>query len=174
MTASEQPRGFHVAPFALDGELIETAYWPLEKLSPRWVEACGRFLTENGASFLSAWAPPLAHIETRFSSDRGAALATFYVEQRVTAVCALASGAHAAADSEVLEKFVASLRHLRAVKAAAASCDPFGRARSLPERPLLALCTRGDPFISAADEALARELTRHVAAAYFSATRRAR
>ncbi len=170
MPASVPPRGFHVAPFALDGELIEARFLPLETLSARWLEVCAGFLSRNGSCFRSAWAPPLGHIETTFSSCRGAALATFYVGGRLASVCALASGRDSGGDAEALGTFVATVRRLRAVQASAASSSaPFGRALALAERPLLAVCSRGDPFIGEADEELSRELTRHVAGAYFTA-----
>lgn len=72
-----------------------------------------------------------------------------------------------AAESTVLDLFIASLRKVEMVRATASSDEPFAEVLRIRERPLLVVVPWPDPEISDPDEALVRKLGVHLAGAFF-------
>jgi hypothetical protein len=159
--------GFCVAPFAFDGELLAVDQWPFSKLSSKWLAVCDAFLGSNGSDFNASWAGPLNHIRTRFSSASGTALVTFQVNGTPVSSLALVSGVSEAADIEVLTMFVNSLRGVSLVRSAAKSSTPFEQALRMQQRPLMVVVVWAPTAVSDQDHELVRELSLHIAGAFF-------
>lgn len=160
--------GFYLAQYDIDGLPETIDFRKLSELSPKWLGLCGEFLREYGDSFDAAWSGPLARFRIRFTSAPSVALATVLVHGRVAASLALVSGQAPSAEKEVLELFVASLRGVRVVQAAAASSEPFGDLAALVPRPLMVVVPWPDPEISDEDYGLVSELSIHLAGAFFA------
>jgi hypothetical protein len=164
---TRQADGFFVAPFAFDGELEGVAFRELTRLSAKWLAVCEDQLRQRGASFDTAWPGPLSHIRTKFTSQRGAALVTFWVRDRPAVSMALATGMAPEVESEVLTMFVESLRAVETVRMSAQSKTPFDKVKAIAERPLMIVVVWSGG-LGAQDEALVRELGLHLGGAFFS------
>lgn len=159
--------GFFVAAFALDGTLEGIGRWSFEELSDKWLTLCDEYLAVHTSSFDELWSGNLAHIRTRLTRSSGVALVTFSAHGRVGVSIALASGARTAASSSVLKMFVNSLRNVTAVRSSTQSPEPFQQVLTVEERPVMMVVPWADPEISDQDDALMRELSIHLAAAFF-------
>jgi hypothetical protein len=164
----QQPDGFYIAPFGIDGKLEGLEFWKASRLSAKWLTACGQFLDEQGFVFDASWPGNLSHIQTRFTSASGAAIVTFMTSGRVAASILLASGYAPAAEHEVIGMFIESLRHVELVRVASGALPSFERVRSISERPLMVVVPWPDPAIPERDHQIVRELALHLAAAFFS------
>jgi hypothetical protein len=164
-------RDFLVAAFGIDGELEGTARFPFAKLSGKWLKICEEFLAAHGPVFEAGWSGNLAHIHTRLTSSSGAALVTFSANGKPAASIALASGLSATAELSVLEMFIHSLRRVEAVAAAATADDPFRDILHIKERPVMIVVPWPVAETSDQDHALVRELSTHLAGAFFSRNR---
>jgi hypothetical protein len=167
---AKREAGFFVAPFSIDGELIDVGYWELQQLSHKWLTLSQDFLRQQGDSFDASWGGPLAHIRIKFTARSGVALETFFVHDRPAASVAMASGRAPAAECQVLRLFVDSLRRVEVVRAAAQSQEPFAKALVIAERPILFVVFWADPSIDEQDHELVKELTMHMAGAFFGPT----
>ena len=163
-------RGFYVAPFGPDGQLIDVGFWAAEALSPTWLDVCGAFLANMADSEVHSWEDQLDHIAARVTSRRGAALVTFYVDQATVLSAALLSGLDPEAESDVAGLFVESLRKatiVRAVVGEAAADRAFDDVRTLRQRPLAVFVVWHPDGVSDENMELVRELSLHLAWAYF-------
>jgi hypothetical protein len=164
----ERAAGFFIAPFGVDGEPEGFEYVELGRLSGKWLTIVGEHLREHGASFDVPWSGNLSHIRTKFTSASGVALVTFRVGSQPAASVALASGRAADAESEVLRMFIDSLRRVHLVGAAAASAEPFAKVTMIAERPVMIVVPWPDSAISQQDHSVVRELSLHLAGAFFA------
>src|SRR4030095_10833974 len=80
MTATQT---FYVAPFAFNGESQGIGAWQISALSNRWLDFGRDVLRAGGASFSSLLPTPFERVGLRFTSARGAALATFSLDGAV-------------------------------------------------------------------------------------------
>jgi hypothetical protein len=162
-----QPAGFCVAAFAFDGQLEGTGYWELGKLSGKWLAICREHLAHHGDVFDVPWAGALSHIRVKLTAGSGVALLQLSVNERPATSIALASGRDPVAEARALEMFVASLRRVNVVRAAAGASEPFQDALTLRDRP--AMITVAWPPTGAArqDHQLVRELSVHLGGAFF-------
>src|SRR5213080_653980 len=101
---------FYVAPFAFNGELQGVGAWPISALSNRWLDFGHNILHDGGASFSKLLPPPFERVGLRFTSARGSALSTFSLDGVSVALSACLRGNDIAAERELLEVFVQSLR----------------------------------------------------------------
>ncbi len=154
---------FYAAPFAVDGEFFGVAQWDIADLSPRWLEACHVLLRNREPNFTSPLPPPLQSVELRFTSARGAALATYSSTGVPFASSALLRGEDAAAEQQLLSLFVHSARGLHIVRASQKTPEPFAEIFAVAERPLHAVIVFG----SADHGEAAAEFSTHLAAAFF-------
>lgn len=160
-------RLFHIAAFAVDGNLVGLEAWSSEQLSQKWLISCSEFLDRHGASFDESWSGRLSHIRTKFTAASGTALVTFSANGRVAASVGLASGVSPAAESSVLAMLVDSLRSTHLVRAATRSEEAFRPVLQIVERPLMIVMPWPDDETSDQDHALVQELSIHLAAAFF-------
>jgi hypothetical protein len=157
---------FYAAPFAVDGEPIGIGSWSVSDLSPDRLKVCERMLAEGGSVFRSPFASPLSHLEVRFTSANGAAMATFFANGKVAVSAAYLRGEDPAIEQEVLEMFVTSLKNVDLVKRAKASQSPFQGVFLVRERPLHVVVPWGNPDVSEEDDDVIGEVSNHFAAAY--------
>ena len=161
--------GFHVAPFAPDGDLVDVALRMWDTLSPNWILASSTMLASLTASKRVSWGEGLSHIETGFVGQAGAALVTFYVRGVVVLSGVLLSGIAPQAENELLGMFVDARRRTDLVKAAALNGGrvAFEDAKRLRERPVAIFVIWHPDSASDEDMEVVRDLSLHLAAAYF-------
>ena len=159
--------GFFIAPFSVDGECQAIDYWECAELSARWLAVCAEHLARHGASFDAPWNGNLSHISTKMTAVSGAAIVTFKVGGDIAASVVLADGRSPLAESEVLKMFVESVRKVGVSVAAGTSSHPFQRVLSIEERPLMVVVPWPDDAIAEQDHAAVRELSIHLAGAFF-------
>jgi hypothetical protein len=159
--------GFFIAAFGIDGECEGTDYWDFEKLSSKWLNICEEHLAQHGASFDAPWNGRLSHIQTKFTAASGVALVTLSAYGRLGVSVALASGHSSDAETSVLKMFVNSLRGAQLVNVASQSQEPFQDVLAIKERPVMIVVPWAAPEISEQDHALLRELSIHIAGAFF-------
>jgi len=160
---------FFAAPFAVDGELMGVAEWHVSDLSPRWLRFCEDLLSQREA-FKTPLPGPLAHLELRFTSAQGAALATFLASGQLVVSAAYLRGDNPDAEQELLSMFVESLRRSAFVQCSQAGQEPFGAVFGLNQRPLHVVVAWANPRVADNDEELVRELGNHLAAAFLCAS----
>jgi len=160
--------GFHIASFAIDGELMGMTYWELAKLSGQWLTVCSAFLDAHGPVFHVSWPGQLSHIRTKFTSAEGAALVTLFVNDEMALMAMLASGRSATADAELAAMFVRFLQDLTSVNETAAASDSFSQITTLLERPLMVAVPWPLNSLADSDRDLVTELSWHLAGAFFS------
>ena len=160
---------FFIASFGIDGNLEGVGQWEGKNLSPKWAQVCSDLLAAKGPSFEYVWGAPLSHIRTKFTSAQGAAICTFFVNESVASSLMMLAGYNATAEREVAGLFVNSLRAAPLVQQNAGSAEPFAEALSLSQRPLMAVVPFPIETISDQDHSLVRELSLHLACAYFCA-----
>jgi hypothetical protein len=158
---------FFIMPFAIDGESVGIDFWEISNLAPHWLEICKNHLTSAGPVFDTSLAEKLSHIRLKCSSASDAALMTFLVEEKIASSVILLSGQSSAADAEVAQMFVTSLRQSEPVRLAAATSDPFEQLLVAKERPLMAVVHWPDDTVDGDDGELVRELGLHFAGAFF-------
>ena len=143
----------------------------MESLSPKWLELCGEYLDHHGHHFNAPWSGALAHISTKFTSAHGTALVTFSANNRPAASILLASGESKDADLSVMKLFINSLLGVDAVRLGAVTDEPFREMLLIPDRPLMVVVPWGDESDDAQEQSVVRELSLHLAAAYFLNTK---
>lgn len=158
------PQTFHVAPFAFNGELQGIGAWQISALSNRWLDFARDVLRVGGASFASLLPAPFERVGLRFTSARGAALATFSLDAMVVASSAYLRGADTAAERELLAMFVESLRRVDAVRQSQAVSEPFAEVFGFSERPLHIVVAWGSS--SEEDGEMIAQLGTHFAGAF--------
>ncbi|MFC4314278.1 hypothetical protein ACFPN2_34760 [Steroidobacter flavus] len=166
-SAEPQKCTFHIAAFGVDGSLVGMDMWSSERLSGQWLAICREYLNQHGSSFDEPWSGKLSHIRTKLTAARGAALVTFSAHGRIVSSLALASGASQVTEKSVLEMFVNSLRQTQLVRVAARTQEPFQQVLQIAERPVMIVVPWADEAISEQDHTLVRELSIHLAAAFF-------
>jgi len=162
-----RPKGFFVAPFAPDGELLEIGFWQASQLAPKWLDACGRFLDSNGQNFRAPWGQQLDHIETKLTSDCGAAIGSWYSRGEIAISTLYLSGTAPTVDDEVTELFLRSMRRDSLVKAAQTSAKPFESILTIDDRPLVVVVVWQNPAVTEGDAQVIQELSLHFAAVFF-------
>jgi hypothetical protein len=166
MTDAPASGTFYAAPFASDGELVGVGQWRLADLSPRWLEFCRQFLTDQGGRFRTALPGPLNRLQLSFTSAKGVALVTFSLGSQMAASAVYLRGENPDAEQEVLAMFVESLRRTTIVQKCQAGREPFQAAFGLKERPLHVVVAWGNPAVNEEDSRLVTELGNHMAAAF--------
>ncbi|MCC8443898.1 hypothetical protein LN449_15420 [Xanthomonas cannabis] len=167
---SEQ-KSFCVAAFSVDGLLVGAHQWTMASLSPNWLDLCSEYLDHHGDHFNAQWSGALAHISTNFTSEQGVALVTFSSNGMPAASILLASGKSRDADLSAMKLFINSLIGIDAVRLGAATDEPFREMLSIPDRPLMVVVPWADESDDAQEHSLIRELSLHLAAAYFLLTK---
>lgn len=165
--------GFYVASFSIDGEPEGIGFWECSRLSPRWLAVCSEHLA-HGASFEASWPGNLSHVTTKMTAVSGAAIIAFKIGERMAASVALAKGSSPVAEAELLKMFVESLRRIGAAVAATTSPEPFHKMLLIEERPFMMVVPWPDRSITEQDHAVVRELSIHLAGAFFSCGAKAR
>jgi hypothetical protein len=158
---------FFVAAFAVDGRLEGVHQWVVGSMSEKWLELCGEYLDHHGSNFNASWGGELARISTKFTADRGVALVTFSSDGKPLASILLASGKSKDADLSVMKLFINSLIAIDEVQRSAVTDEPFREMLSIPDRPLMVVIPWVDESVDAQEHTLVRELSLHLAAAYF-------
>jgi hypothetical protein len=161
------PPGFYMAPFGPDGECLGIGFWAFDALSAKWIALCSQFLATLGDSFRAHWSGQLDHIETKFTSQSGAGIGTFYVRGKLATSCLYLSGSNVEVEAGVRGLFVDSLRRVPLVQAATLGQAAFADLFQVTERPLVAVVVWGNPEVNEDDAELIRELSTHFAAAFF-------
>jgi hypothetical protein len=134
---------FHVAPFVFSGESRGIGAWQMSALSKRWLDFGRDVLRSGGASFSSLLPAPFERVGLRFTSARGAALATLSLDGAVVALSAYLRGDDTAAERELLQMFVESLRRVDAVRQTQTTRQPFAEVFGISERPLQVVVALG-------------------------------
>ncbi|MBS0260406.1 MAG: hypothetical protein JSS02_00510, partial [Planctomycetes bacterium] len=132
-----------------------------------WREVCTAFLKKHGAVFDVLWDGNLSEIRTKFTSANGAAIATFFVREHVTASVLLLRARSPTIEKQLTEMFVDSLRRTTWVVQAATTPFPFSTAGSIIDRPLLLVVAFPEPSVSEHEQSITRELVLHLAGAFF-------
>jgi len=160
-TASQ---AFHIAPFAFNGELQGIGAWQMSALSSRWLDFGRDVLRAGGASFSSLLPAPFERVGLRFTSARGAALATFSLDGAMAASSAYLRGDDIPAERELLEMFVESLRRVDAVRQTQTTPQPFSEVFGISERPLHVVVAWASS--SGEDSEMVAQLDTHFAGAF--------
>lgn len=159
---------FYVAAFNIDGESIGMEKIEIDSLSSKWTENCAKYLERHGDNFDTPWDENLSFIRTRLTSASGTALITFSSNEKPAASIFLARGISQATELSVLKMFINSLRNTDLVRASARSIEPFEEMFSIEDRPLMVVVPWADPDITDNENKIVRELSMHLAAAYFT------
>mgnify|MGYP003325606153 FL=1 len=166
--ADSADSGFYIAPFGIDGEQVGLGFWNASTLSDIWLGVCKEFLNVHGAVFDAPWSGKLFEIRTKFTSASGAAIATFFVRDRVASSLLFLSGHSPEVERTVTEMFIESLRKAVWVQTAALSLHPFLAIASIGERPLMVAVAWPEPTMSEQDNNIVRELGLHLAGAFLT------
>jgi hypothetical protein len=158
---------FDVICFAFDGELLGQERQALSDLSAKWLSVCGDFLASYAPVFDASLGGPLDHIRFKWTASDGTALVTVSTHGMITSSFALASGVSPGTERKVLTMFVESLRNTDIVKQVANSSEPFAEILTTSDRPLLCIVI-WNANVTEQDGDLVRELTMHLAGAYFA------
>lgn len=161
--------GFWVAAFAIDGSLECKGRWIYRNLSARWSNICDEFLRAKGVNFDHTWTGPLSDIRTRLTSARGAGLCTIFVIGHVATSILLLRGRDRGAERDMSRMFVSSLQKVHLVQAITRLSEPFAEVLSSSERPLMVVVPIPDESIPDQDNDVVRELSLHLASAFFRA-----
>ena len=162
-----EQKKFYVAAFGMDGCLVGIQHWSADSMSTKWLNICGTYLDHYGNRFNSSWSGALSHIKTKFTSEQGVALVTMNSNDKPLASILLASGKSKDADLSVMKLFINSLIGVDLVRLNAATDEPFRAMLSIPERPLMVVVPWADEGADDQVHSLVRELSLHLAAAYF-------
>jgi len=157
-------QAFHVAPFAFNGELQGVGAWQMSALSKRWLDFGRDVLRAGGLSFSSLLPAPFERVGLRFTSASGAALATFSLDGAVVVSSAYLRGDDIAAERELLEMFVQSLRRVDAVRQTQTTSQPFAEVFGISERPLYVVVAWG--LSPGEDSEMVAQLGTHFAGAF--------
>jgi hypothetical protein len=157
---------YFIAPFAPDGELIAVAGRSLSDLSPQRLQFCRKLLDESGVTLrISVPMPALEHIGLQVTSNGSAALVTFRVREHVATSAVALVGKDRASETEILRRFVNSMRRVPLVQRVATTAAPFEAAFGLTQRPLYIVVPWANPQINDSDMELVQELENHLAGA---------
>ena len=167
MTDSTQP-GFFIVPFAFDGEQVGSGYWPLSRLSAKWLGVCSEFIQAHGPVFDAPWSGKLSHIRTKFTSASGAAIGTFFVQSEIVSSVLLLNGSSPNAEQTVAKMFADSLTKTFQSQLRQPPTDSFSKISSISERPLMVIVHLPAPDVSDDDQEIVRELALHLAGAFFA------
>lgn len=162
--------GFHTAPFGIDGQLEGEGFWHFAQLSEKWVDICGDALEHFGPAFDHEWAGPLSFVRTKLTSADDCAIVTIYLRDHVASSLLLLRGDNVVAEEAARTAFIKSLAETQLVRSAAhysGVVRPFDQANVLNQRPLVIVVAVPDEAFSEEDFKLARELSLHLAGAYF-------
>lgn len=159
--------GFHIAAFALNGELEGIRRCAPGELSGEWQSVADELLRTAGPIFDYSWPAKLSHIRTKFASVQGTATATFLVFGEIAASVLLMGGGGSPAEAEIMSLFVQSMANSDPVRELAGESRPFDQLRTLEERPLMVVMPWMSEGVEPRDHDLVRELAVHLAAAYF-------
>jgi len=171
---TDQTPGFYVLRHVMDGESEGLAFQELALLSTQWLYICRAFISQKPAAFEEAWRGPLAHISTKLASSAGVALVSFKVGGVLAASVLLASGTASIIEAQVIDLFIDSLGKVDLIKPATPGKDAFfEELREITARPLMIVVPWPHAAISASDENLVRELSVHLAGAFFEQKARA-
>jgi hypothetical protein len=107
---------------------------------------------------------PFERVGLRFTSARGAALATFSLDGAVVASSAYLRGDDIAAERDLLEMFVESLRRVDAVRQTQTTSQPFAEVFAISERPLQVVVAWGSS--SEKDGEMVAQLGTHLAGVF--------
>jgi hypothetical protein len=165
MNPARTSQAFHIAPFAMDGELLGRGIWKFSDLSTSWLELCRGVLERASTVFNGPLPPPFDRVALRFTSAKGVGLATFSVAGIPAAASAFLRGENATAETELLTMFVESARAVEAVQRSQRSAKPFAEVFTLSERPLHIVIAWGTA--PAADTKAIADLGNHLAGAFF-------
>jgi hypothetical protein len=168
MSASDQAAGFFVMPFAIDGESVGIDFWQTADLASHWLEFCKNHLACASSAFDGPLSDELSHIRFKCSCTKDTALMTFSIGGRIISSVVLLSGQSPAAEVELIQMFVASLRRSSLVIAAAGHDEAFEQLLAAKERPLMAVVHWPDDAVSDDDDDVVRELGLHFAGAFFA------
>lgn len=160
--------GFHITAFGIDGVQVGLGFWDASKLSDVWSGVCKEFLKAHGATFDASWGGKLFEIRTKFTSSTGAAIATFFVRDRVASSLLFLSGQSPEVEQTVTEMFVESLKRTVWVQTAASTPHPLSTIASVAERPLIVIVAWPEPTLSEQDNNIVRELGLHLAEAFLT------
>ncbi len=166
MTTPEN-RTFHLAAFDSTGELVGQSTFDGARLSPKWSQFCDGLLAASGEQFAGNLTGPLAHIALRFTSAAGAAIGTFSVDGHLANSLLLLSGREPDADREVTEMFHQSVTTTVAKLRLTRNPSPFRELFKLEDRPLACVVTWSSQQVSEEDDDLIKELSWHLAGAFF-------
>jgi hypothetical protein len=163
-------KGFHIAPFGIDGRLEGEGFWSYEQLSTHWIDACGEVLEELGPIFEHQWSGPLSFVRTKLTSTDDYAIVTIYIRDHIASSLVFLRGSNRAVEDEARTTFLKSLANTELVRAAASHSGvacPFEQAGHLADRPLMIPVSFPNEALSDEDFDLARELSIHLAGAFF-------
>jgi hypothetical protein len=166
MTTSEI-QIFYLAAFDVKGELVGQSTFEVARLSPKWLQLCERLLVSNSERFAVNLTGPFARIAIRFTSASGAAIGTLSVNGNLANSLLLISGTVPDADREVTELFHHSVSAMIAKLNPYSLLIPFQELLKLKNRPLVCVVPWGDANVSEEDNELVREISWHLAGAFF-------
>lgn len=158
---------FLLAVFDITGALVGQRHFAISQLSQKWLRVCEEILASNGEQFAITFAPPLDHIALRFTSESGAAIATFRVGANIANSLLLTSGAVPEADAEVMQMFFESVCATATQLRTSGTFSPFIDMSRIAERPLACVVAWGSPNVPDKDQDVVRELSWHLAGTFF-------
>lgn len=156
---------FFVAPFGIDGEFVGIGEWNLSQLSSEWLQFCADLLSE-GDVFQTILPKPLNRFELKFTSEDGAAMATFSADGQIVASALYLRGDDRRSELDVLRMFVESLRRTKIVQSSQSCNKPFESVFTLSQRPLHIVVPWANPLVSSQDQDLVKELGNHIGGAF--------
>jgi hypothetical protein len=171
MTTSDL-RVFHLAAFDATGELVGQTSFDPAQLSPKWLQFCDELLTANGERFAVNLPVPLNRIALRFTAASGAAMATFSASGHLANSILLLSGHEPDADNEVRQMFHQSISASISRLGLTRNPSPFRDLVNIAKRPLACVVAWGSSHVSDEDDSLVKELSWHLAAAFFESQSR--
>jgi hypothetical protein len=163
----DEQNKFYVAAYSEAGDLEGVHNLDIFSMSEKWITLCGEYLNHHGNSFEASWSGVLSHIRTKFTSEKGVALVTISAHDRPLASILLASGKSKDAELSIIKMFINSLIGLNSVRLTTSSDEPFRGMLAISDRPLMIVVPHIDENVDERDHSLVRELSLHLAGAYF-------
>jgi hypothetical protein len=160
--------GFFIEAVGIDGRTVGKAFQEQGKLSGKWLTIFSQHLITHGAVFDTPLQGPLAYVRIKFTSANSSALATLSVHGIPAASLLLLGGRSPETEKALGEMFIQSMSRSFPVQATGADADAFQQILSSTEQPVIVVVPLPNEGIETGDRELVKEITHHLAGAFFA------
>jgi hypothetical protein len=159
--------GFFIEVCAFDGVSVGNGCQEMPKLASKWLAVFSELIQKSGPAFNSSLQGNLSHIQIRFTSANGAASATLSANEVPGVTLLLLSGQSKQTEAEFTQMLAESLSRSFPAHVVGGEPDSFQKVFTFSKRPTAGIVTLPPDGIPSEDHELLREITLHLAGAFF-------